>query len=229
LVDDTILANVTHNQTLIMITNKVFVIGLPRTATTSLCEATLALGFATAHTAYTNNTFDNAQVIADTPMFCDYQYFDQQYPNAKFIYLERPLALWLPSIRQLLERMFHNLQRQDGGSNPMLRHCFNQVFHPLTLDNIASDEFLSNCYARHQNQVLSYFDNRPLDLLSIDVAQADSYQQLCQFLHVESIPQGFSHINKGGKVTAWKQIKSPLKIESTNKGKIERVLKGKKY
>jgi len=212
-----------------MITNKIFVIGLPRTATTSLCQATVELGFATAHTAYTNNTFEQAQVIADTPIFCDYQYFDQQYPDAKFIYLARDMALWVPSIRQLLARMFDNLQRQDGGSNPMLRHCFNDIFHPLTLENIASDEFLIQCYNRHHAQVMSYFEQRQDDLLVIDVSTPDSYHQLCRFMQVSPREHGFSHINKGGKITAWKQIKSPLKIESTNKGKIERVLKGKKY
>jgi len=212
-----------------MLTNKIFVIGLPRTATTSLCQATLELGFSTAHTAYTNNTFDNAQVIADTPIFYDYPYFDQQYPNAKFIYLQRDLELWLPSIRQLLERMFHNLQRDDGGSNPMLRHCFNAIFHPLTVENIACDTFLIACYQRHQAQVIAYFEQRPQDLLSINVADDESHQQLCEFLDVECAGGSFNHVNKGGKITAWKQIKSPLKIESTNKGKIERVLKGKKY
>lgn len=215
-----------------MLSNKIFVIGLPRTATTSLCQATLELGFTTAHTAYTNNSFDNAQVIADTPIFCDYPYFDQQYPNAKFIYLERSMDLWVTSIRQLLERMLHNLQRQDGGSNPMLRHCFNDIFHPLTAKNIASDDFLIDCYQRHQQGVMNYFCDRKSDLLCIDVSKEGSFSQLTQFLGVKPSQHsinGFGHINKGGKITAWKQIKSPLKIESTNKGKIERVLKGKKY
>jgi len=212
-----------------MISNKIFVIGLPRTATTSLCQATLDLGFSTAHTAYTNQTFNNAQVIADTPIYCDYPYFDQQYPNAKFIYLTRSVPLWLPSIRQLLERMYHNLQRSDGGSNPMLRHCFNHIFSPLTLANIASDKFLEHCYMRHQAQVMAYFETRAHDLLTIDVAHPESYQKLCHFLQVTSTITGFEHINQGGKITAWKHIKSALKIESTNKGKIERQLKGKKY
>lgn len=215
-----------------MLSNKIFVIGLPRTATTSLCQATLELGFTTAHTAYTNNSFDNAQVIADTPVYCDYRYFDQQYPNAKFIYLDRSMELWIPSIRQLLERMFHNLQREDGGSNPMLRHCFNEIFKPLTRENIASDEFLIDCYQRHQKGVMNYFSDRASDLLCIDISQSTSFSKLSNFLEIESSEntvKGFGHVNKGGKITAWKQIKSPLKIESTNKGKIERVLKGKKY
>lgn len=212
-----------------MISNKIFVVGLPRTATTSLCQAALSLGFTTAHTAYTNRTFEDAQFIADTPVFCDYAYFDECYSGAKFIYLDRTPQGWVPSIRQLLERMLPNLHRQDGGSNPMLRHCFNNVFFPLTAENIASDQFLINCYQRHQTEVMAYFANRPQDLLVIDVTHSDSYPKLCQFLQVPIHDGDFKQVNQGGKITAWKQIKSPLKIESTNKGKIERVLKGKKY
>ena len=81
-----------------MTKQKIFIIGLPRTATTSVCVAMLELGFKTAHTAYTNQAMNDAQVIADTPVFCDYQLLDKTYPNAKFIYLTREFSSWLPSI-----------------------------------------------------------------------------------------------------------------------------------
>ena len=97
--------------------NKIFIIGLPRTGTTSVCHAFLEFGIPTAHTAYTNNCFDNAHAIADTPIFNDYKALDKYYPDAKFIYLERELNVWLPSIKQLLLRMHTNLTRTDGGFN----------------------------------------------------------------------------------------------------------------
>ena len=202
-----------------MIKHKIFIIGLPRTSTTSVCVATLDLGFTTAHTAYTEQTMSDAQVIADTPIFCDYQQLDQQYPGAKFIYLTRDLSKWLPSIRQLLERMFTNLQRSDGGFNPTLKRCYNGVFSPLTRDNIASDQFLTDCYQRHYQGAQRYFSQRPLDLLTIDVSAPDSYQQVADFLEATTNRTDFVHINIGGKITAWKQIKHPLKIESTHRGK----------
>ena len=209
---------------MIVSANKIFIIGLPRTATTSVCAAMLDLGFTTAHTAYTNLCMEQAQVIADTPIFCDYQQLDQRYPNAKFIYLSRELTSWLPSIRQLLERMYHNLQRSDGGFNPTLKRCYNDIFSPLTLDNIAQDQFLTSCYQRHQQGVSAYFSNRPNDLLTIDVSASDSYQQLIDFLGVKSAKTTFEQLNIGGKVTAWKQVKHPLKIASTHKaGKVDPV------
>jgi len=209
---------------------KIFIIGLPRTSTTSVCLATLQLGLKTAHTAYTHQTMEQAQVIADTPIFCDYQQLDLQHPNAKYIYLTRKPELWLPSIKQLLQRMYKNLQRSDGGFNPILKRCYNTVFSPLTEENINQDKFLFNCYQRHLQAAKDFFIGREQDLLIIDVSQANSYCALVEFLalkdNINEKPneqQGFEHINIGGKVTAWKKIKHPLKIEATKRGRVDKV------
>lgn len=207
--------------------NRIFIIGLPRTATTSVCLALLGLGFKTAHNAYTKHAFTEAQVLADTPIFCDYQTLDKHFPNSKFIYLSREPSLWLPSIKQLLQRMMVNLQRSDGGFNPHLKRCYNEIFSPLTTDNIEQDEFLLNCYQRHQQGVVDYFSQRSQDLLTIDVGDEYSYQTLLNFLKVEQLDEskkGFKPINIGGKVKAWQSINNKLKIESTNKGKIDKIL-----
>ncbi|MGB0836387.1 MAG: sulfotransferase family protein [Psychrobium sp.] len=207
-----------------MISNKIFIIGLPRTATTSVCKAMVELGFTTAHTAYIQKAFDQAQVLADTPIFCDYQQLDKFYPNSKFIHLEREIDVWVPSIRQLLERMLHNLQRTDGGFNPYLRRCYHDIFQPLTADNIASDDFLIECYQRHQQGIETYFKGREQDLLSIDVSQAGSYQALLDFVGItDSDKDDFERVNIGGKVTAWKQVESEFKVESTRRGRIDKL------
>jgi len=207
--------------------NKIFIIGLPRTATTSVCLAMLSLGFKTAHNAYTEHAFNEAKVIADTPVFCDYQHLDMYFPNSKFIYLTRDAKSWLPSIKQLLQRMIVNLQRSDGGFNPHLKRCYKDTFSPLTADNIAQDDFLLKCYQHHQKGVLNYFKNRATDLLTIDVSEPQSYQQLLTFLGFsaeQGKANGFEKINIGGKVKAWQDINNILKIESTNKGRIDKIL-----
>jgi hypothetical protein len=206
---------------------KIFIIGLPRTATTSVCLATLEQGFKTAHNAYTSDAFIQAEVIADTPIFCDYQLLDKQFPNSRFIYLTREPESWIPSIKQLLQRMMVNLQRTDGGFNPHLKRCYNQIFSPLTPENIEQDEFLYSCYQRHQQSVNEYFKGREQDLLTIDVSHTDSYLKLLSFLevdHEKARPHGFKVINIGGKVRAWQGLNHVLKVESTNKGRIDKVL-----
>ena len=207
--------------------NKIFIIGLPRTATTSVCLAMLGLGYKTAHNAYTENAFSEAQVIADTPVFCDFKKLDKHFPNSKFIYLTRNEEAWLPSIKQLLQRMIVNLQRSDGGFNPHLKRCYNDVFSPLTIENIAQDDFLLQCYQRHQASIFEYFQDRVGDLLTIDVSEPLSYQALLAFLNIapeQGRASGFEKINIGGKVKAWQDINNILKIESTNKGRIDKIL-----
>ena len=210
-----------------MKTEKIFIIGLPRTATTSVCLAMLGLGYKTAHNAYTQNAFIQAEVIADTPVFCDYPMLDKQFPNSKFIYLSRAADKWLPSIRQLLQRMMVNLQRGDGGFNPHLKRCYNQAFSLLTLENIEKDDFLLGCYQRHQEGITEYFQHRKQDLLSIDVSDDTSYASLIDFLGLDESIGGsgeFKIINIGGKVKAWQAINNKLKVESTNNGRIDKIL-----
>lgn len=199
---------------------KIFIIGLPRTGTTSICSKCLELGLKVAHTAYTEKTFTQAQVIADTPVFCDYQQLDTYYPNSKFVYLERELSLWLPSIKQLLQRMHHNITRDDGGFNPYLKRCYQQVFSPFTIENINNDNFLTTCYQKHKDNINEYFSSRNCDLLTINVSDNASLKQLQIFLGLENTKDRFEKLNIGGKVTAWKDIKSPLKVESTHNGRI---------
>lgn len=206
--------------------NKIFIIGLPRTGTTSVCAAMLNLGYKVAHTAYTDKTFESAKVIADTPVFCDYQQLDNAYPNAKFIYLERSLDKWLPSIQQLLLRMHINLARDDGGFNPIIKRCYLNTFAPYSLDNINSYEFLANCYQQHFMQAQNYFQQRTQDFLSIDISAPSSFEQLVNFLKLEESSLAintFEKLNVGGKVTAWKDIKSDLKVDSTNKGRVTKL------
>lgn len=207
--------------------HKIFIIGLPRTATTSVCVALLEQGFKTAHTAYTRTAIEQAQVIADTPVFCDYPDLDKRFANAKFIHLNREMNAWLPSIKQLLNRMYINLQRADGGFNPHIKRCYQHVFSPLNKENINDDDFLTACYTKHFNQAQAYFKHRPNDFLSIDVSAPNSYQNMLSFLNVNAnanIHYGFKPINLAGKVTAWNDIKDPNKIPSTHNGRIDKIL-----
>ncbi len=204
-----------------MTQQKYFVIGLPRTGTTSVCVAALNLGFQTAHTVYTKKGLESAEFIADTPIYCDFKELDTQFPGAKFILLTREKSKWLPSIKQLLQRMYVNISRQDGGFHPGLKRSIQTVFEPFTLDNIADDAFLAHCYERHLSNVTRYFSERPADLLTLDVSQPHAYSEFCRFVKKTTLQSGFEVINKGGKVTAWNSIHHPLKVPSTRNGKVD--------
>lgn len=195
--------------------SKIFIIGLPRTGTTSISVALLELGFSVAHTAFTKRTFEVADAISDAPCFSDYQQLDGIFPNAKFIYLTRNMEKWLPSITMLLEKMAPHLEPKTGRFNPILKRCFHHTFStilPLT------PNMLIDCYERHQREIFSYFKDRN-NLLSIDISEQGSLLKMKQFLGIEI--QGSSNFpvfNVGRNISTWKEYKHPNKINSNLAG-----------
>ncbi|QFU23984.1 sulfotransferase family protein [Shewanella eurypsychrophilus] len=195
--------------------SKIFIIGLPRTGTTSISVALLELGLSVAHTAFTKRAFEVADAISDAPCFSDYQHLDGLFPNAKFIYLTRDMDKWLPSMTMLLEKMAPHLEPETGRFHPILKRSFHHTFSsvlPLTHST------LIDCYARHQREVLSYFKHRD-NLLSIDVSEQGSLQKLKQFLGIEIEGSlDFPRLNVGRNVASWKDYKHPNKINSNLAG-----------
>lgn len=202
--------------------NKLFIIGLPRTGTTSISVALLDYGFKVAHTAYTKRAFELADVISDAPCFADYKELDQLFPESKFVYLDRALEHWVPSMQMLLNKMLPELAPKSGYLNPVLKRCINKTFAPLTTDNSLDTEHLERCYRAHQQEVFRYFSTRN-DLLKIDISHSASLQKLLAFLGISSEGTGeFPHLNIGKLVDNWKEYKHPNKVNSLSAGKEHR-------
>lgn len=200
---------------------KIFIIGLPRTGTTSISVAMLALGFKVAHTAFTKQAFELADVISDAPCFADYQQLDTLFPGSKFIYLQRDLSLWVPSMQRLLIKMAPHLLAKTGHFSPVLKRAFTVSFgenHPLR----GSEEHLTHCYLKHQEQVQRYFEQRD-NLLCIDLSDQNSYSEMCAFLSLaDENNDKFPHLNRGVQVANWKAYKHTNKINSFSAGKEHR-------
>ena len=221
--------------------NKVFIIGLPRSGTTSISMAMLDYDLKVAHTAYTKHAFEIADVVSDAPCFSDYQELDAIFPNSKFIYLDRALELWLPSIQMLLQKMQHSLEPNTGVFSPVLKRSMNETFdlylptheffytkkkqRKFILNPRAFDsDHLAQCYQRHQAAVKQYFSKRD-DFLAINISHADSLSQLVNFL---ALPlqnnKQFPHTNKGRRVADWGEHKHPNKVNPNSAG-----LEGRKF
>jgi hypothetical protein len=202
--------------------NKLFIIGLPRTGTTSISVALLDYGFKVAHTAYTKRAFELADVISDAPCFCDYQQLDQLFPNSKFVYLDRPLERWIPSMQMLLNKMLPELTPKSGYLNIVLKRSINSTFKLATTADPLDYNHLANCYLAHQQQVFHYFSGRD-DFLTIDISQQDSLKKLLDFLGIDATKERhFPHLNSGKQVDNWKEYKHPNKINSLSAGKDHR-------
>lgn len=196
--------------------NKLFIIGLPRTGTTSISAALLD-HFTVAHTAYTKRAFELADIISDCPCFSDYQQLDHLFPQSKFVYLDRAMPMWVPSMQMLLKKMLPSLQ----GSNyisPILKRSFVQTFDLHLSNPTIEAEHLISCYQHHQQQVSEYFHGRD-DLLKLDVSQSNSLTKLFDFLKIPLQQKlEFPHLNSGKRVDNWKEIKHPNKINANAAG-----------
>lgn len=219
---------------------KVFIIGLPRTGTTSVSVALLEHGLKVAHMAFTKAAFMQADAISDAPCFSDYRQLDAIFSNSKFVYLERDINTWLPSMQMLLGKMAPHLDEKSGRFHPILKRSFRHVFAIDTVADALDSAHLIHCYQQHQAQVLSYFASRD-DFISIDISQTGSLGRLLQFLalsptqtisaqtqrvdraqmpniSVTSSNVDFPKLNAGRHVAAWHEYKHPNKISANAAG-----------
>ncbi|MFT6257546.1 MAG: hypothetical protein ACJAT8_002086 [Cellvibrionaceae bacterium] len=228
--------------------NKVFIIGLPRTGTTSVSVALLEQGLTVAHQAFTKQAFMLADAVSDAPCFSDYQQLDKLFPNAKFVYLDRPLDKWLPSIQMLLGRMLMHLDKDKGRFHPVMKRSFNHSFDIWQVEDVFDEAHLTACYQRHQQQAMSYFAGRD-DFIAIDISVTGSFAKLLQFINLpkpdtaelrqlqypqlqsqpqnfpqQSFPQlnfpqlNFPQLNMGRNVASWDEYKHPNKISANVSG-----------
>jgi hypothetical protein len=197
--------------------NKLFIIGLPRTGTTSISVALLE-HFKVSHTGYTKRAFELADVISDCPCFSDYQQLDALFPESKFVYLQRSLEQWLPSIQMLLSKMLPSLNSKTY-VNPILKRSFGQTFDLNNVKNPLEETHLSMCYQRHEQGVIDFFHRRD-NMLNININQTDSLSQLLDFLNLQhSGGKQFPHLNMGKLVDNWKDIKHIHKINPNTAGR----------
>jgi len=193
--------------------SKIFIIGLPRTGTTSVCVALLDLGFKVAHCAVTERALLAADAVGDTPAYCDYKLLDQRFPLSQFIYLERSMESWLPSIKALFVNMIVGLNSNHGGFPPAVKRCYKEIFHPITTDTITSDTHLSSCYTAHRNSVLEYFQDRQEQFTALNVSDTNAYQGMISFLGVHSTSSTFPKMNADGQIVSWRQLQHKNKIQ----------------
>lgn len=198
--------------------NKLFIIGLPRSGTTSISVALLEYDFKVAHTAFTKQAFKLADVISDAPCFSDYKQLDALFPDSQFVYLQRDLEKWLPSIQMLLKKMQASIHPKTGKFSPVLKRSFHEIFGSLDEPYAFSNEHLTQCYEKHQTQVLAYFKGRN-NLLQIDVSDANSLQALLGFIEIENHGgKDFPHLNRGNLVDNWRDTRHPNKVNPNSAG-----------
>lgn len=163
---------------------KIFGIGLSKTGTTSLAHALEILGHRTKDypgiTRYrpgdvssvdpdTVNAFD---ALTDTPIPSFYRELDQAYPGSKFILTVRDRESWLKSCRKQFTEKLAAKQTE----------AHNQLFMDLYGCTVFDETKFIEGYDTFVGGVLDHFRDRPNDLLVINVAAGEGWEQLCPFL-----------------------------------------------
>jgi hypothetical protein len=199
--------------------NRVFNIGLPKTATHSLHSALEILGLRSLHNPEDLRSqtlagcyqFDRDDWRALTN-FCEHCYpqLDREYPRSKFILTVRDKTSWLDSwerqvskgeafarkslVERLISRNPISLSRamQRRLSSELVttpRVARIQIFGCYTFNR----DRASYVYDLHYNNALEYFARRPRDLLVMDIPGGDGWDKLCEFLSVPSPDTPFPH------------------------------------
>jgi hypothetical protein len=172
---------------------KIFCIGVHKTGTKTIAEALKRLGYRVvgpvgtkdpeiAHRALAlaESFIDRYDAFQDNPWPILYREMDQLHPGSKFILTVRDPADWIRSQVAYF-----------GTRESPMREWIYGVGSPVGNEGIYLQRF-----NRHNREVLSYFGNRPGDLLVMELANGDGWRQLCRFLDKPERDEDFPHMNK---------------------------------
>ena len=187
---------------------KIFGIGYPKTATSSLANALALLDYRSVHDpydilprffpeelkgfSYDPGVLDDHEAFAGVVCLV-FKQLDRAYPGSRFILTVRDERKWLKSLRSHLSNKTKTT-RMDAliPLQPFVRsRNFNGDL--WFIDDHAGNYL--KAYQRHNQEVMDYFKGRD-DLLVINIERGDSWDKLCKFLG-RSIPdQPFPWKNK---------------------------------
>lgn len=163
---------------------KIFGIGLSKTGTTSLANALQILGYKTKDNMGVVNYakgdigsvdldfVETHDALTDTPIPSFYRELDARYPGSKFILTARESEGWLMSCKKQFTDRFAKVQTD----------AHTRLFMDLYGTDVFDAQRFASGYARFVDGVREYFKDRPQDLLIINVAGGEGWEQLCPFL-----------------------------------------------
>jgi len=151
---------------------KIFIIGLSRTGTKSICHNFMVNGYNAVH--YPKDTIlfsGNYDVAGDISVSANFEKLDKMFANSKFIYTVRDLELWTESVYALLCR----------------KKVYNKTYREKIYGNVQSADDVRQAYVKHDQRVKQYFENRANDLLTFNIFDGDQPQKIYDFLEVTNV------------------------------------------
>lgn len=199
---------------------KIFVIGMNKTGTTSVKKALIDLGYTIGHQGTASSIFvyenkasfqekiikycESADAFQDIPFSVPgvYKLLYEIYPRAKFILTVRDDAdKWFNSMSKFYLGVF-------GGGNKLtpssmffakkyrlgyayIRH--QKIFRKY---NFFDSDGYKKIYNEHIDDVLQFFRDKEDQLLELNIAKRDAYKRFCEFLGDQPVYENFPWENK---------------------------------
>ena len=181
---------------------KIFGIGLPKTGTTSLYAALHGLGYRSATFGHLKEMRPDAwldgdfspdylaelDAVTDTPIPTYYPQLDVRYPGSKFILTVRDPDAWLESCRRHFEPL-------DAGDGPD-EYGRTTRLALWGVRRFSADRF-RYVYRTHDLTARAYFEDRPGDLLALDLGTGEGWAELCGFLDKPIPDEPFPQVQPG--------------------------------
>jgi Sulfotransferase domain len=152
--------------------NKVFVIGLSKTGTTTLSRALDILGISSLHYPSRLSDIADYQSASDLPVALAFKKLDKLYPGSLFILTTRDQDPWLES----MEKHIAKIPIPNPGTRAYsLREA---AFGSAGFDR---DTAILG-YQQHIEDVEKYFEQRKDELLVMNLPEQFNWHRLCEFL-----------------------------------------------
>jgi CheY-like chemotaxis protein len=170
---------------------KIFVIGLSKTGTTSLHEAMRVLGISSAHwtNPVTASLLDKRDflifdALSDVSVSYQFEHLFYAFPNARFIYTERPLDAWEKSFLRHYQRMgfgesFADMQAHAGEDGRTSYGLETGAINRTLYFNAKSP---ADAYHAFDRRVRDFFADKSDRLLTMNIFAGDGWAKLCDFL-----------------------------------------------
>lgn len=183
---------------------KIFGIGLSRTATSSLENALNILGFATVHwwNPITREIISDKDYLlfdafTDITSSYNFETLYHTFPNSTFIYTTRKVDSWEKSIT-------NHYSKQRDLINPadlIETHAKNRmggIPGQIEANLYANHSTWADAYRAHDKRVRHFFSNKPSHrFLEINICDGEGWEQLAPFLSKQLPNSPFPNKNKG--------------------------------
>lgn len=178
-----------------LMVNKIFGNGLSRTASKSLAVGLGMLGYHSKHWRYglkilnygpnnqdklviNSDPLEGPDAFTDTPIARTYQELDNLFQGSKFIYTTRDKDSWLESCKNHFQPVPEEDYERRMANLSVGERLNHDIYGTIQFD----EDLFSQAYDRHDREVREYFQNRPDDLLVLDIINGDGWEKLCDFL-----------------------------------------------